>query len=67
MKSEGIRPIRHCVEIRNKSFVTPAFVNLLREYDICLVCADVASTPPAEADDDYIPPYHHSTDKRTGR
>jgi len=40
------RPFRHAVEIRNKSFVEPAFVDLLRQYDVALVVADTAGKWP---------------------
>ena len=38
-------PLRHCVEIRHESFVTPEFVELLREHDIGLVVADTVEWP----------------------
>lgn len=38
-------PIRHAMEIRNASFVTPDFINLLRTYDVALVCADTVEWP----------------------
>ncbi len=38
-------PIRHCVEIRDESFATPAFIDLLREHDIGLVPADTVDWP----------------------
>src|SRR5690606_32395599 len=34
------RPLRHAMEIRHQSFVTPEFVGLLRRYRVALVCAD---------------------------
>ena len=37
--------LRHCVEIRNESFVVPEFVSLLREHDIGLVVADTVEWP----------------------
>lgn len=37
--------LRHCVEIRHESFVTPDFVDLLREHDIGLVVADTVEWP----------------------
>jgi len=40
------RPLRHAVEIRNKSFVDPAFIALLRRYQIALVVADTAGKWP---------------------
>lgn len=39
------RPLRHCVEIRNESFVVPEFIDLLREHDIGLVVADTVEWP----------------------
>jgi len=38
--------VRHAVEIRNQSFVTPAFVALLRKYKVALVVADTAGKWP---------------------
>ncbi|GBG15623.1 uncharacterized protein NMK_3234 [Novimethylophilus kurashikiensis] len=40
------RPLRHAVEIRNTSFVTPHFIELLRRYDVALVIADTAGKWP---------------------
>lgn len=40
------RALRHAVEIRNKSFVAPEFVKLLRKYDVALVVADTAGKWP---------------------
>jgi uncharacterized protein YecE (DUF72 family) len=37
--------LRHCVEIRHESFVTPDFIDLLREHDIGLVVADTVEWP----------------------
>ena len=45
MKPDANRPIRHCIEIRHKSFETPAFVELLREHNVALVCADTVEWP----------------------
>lgn len=39
------RPLRHAVEIRNESFRTPAFIELLRRYKTALVCADTVEWP----------------------
>jgi uncharacterized protein YecE (DUF72 family) len=39
------RPLRHCVEIRNEGFREQRFIELLRRYDIALVCADTVSWP----------------------
>lgn len=40
IEADGIGAIRHALEIRHASFVTPAFIELLREHDVALVCAD---------------------------
>ncbi len=39
------RPLRHAMEIRHGSFRTPAFVELLREHGVALVCADTVKWP----------------------
>lgn len=39
------RPIRHAMEIRHVSFITPEFVTLLRRYNVALVCADAVEWP----------------------
>ena len=38
-------PIRHSIEIRDESFATPQFIELLREHDIALVVADTVDWP----------------------
>lgn len=38
-------PVRHAMEIRHKSFVTPEFVELLRKYHVAMVCADTVEWP----------------------
>jgi uncharacterized protein YecE (DUF72 family) len=40
------RPMRHAVEIRNDSFVDESFIELLSEYNICLVVAETARRWP---------------------
>ncbi len=45
LKTDAMRPIRHAVEIRHKSFVDPAFVDLLQAHDVALVCADTVEWP----------------------
>jgi uncharacterized protein YecE (DUF72 family) len=42
-------PLRHCVEVRNASFSTPAFAALLRKRNVAVVFAD-HQTYPALAD-----------------
>lgn len=43
------RPMRHVIEVRHDSFCTPAFVRLLRQFQIAVVFAEHA-TYPAIAD-----------------
>src|SRR5262249_8912351 len=38
-------PLRHALEIRHPSFVVKEFVDLLRAYDVALVCADTVEWP----------------------
>lgn len=45
LQSDTDQPMRHAVEIRHASFRTPAFIELLREYDTALVCADTVEWP----------------------
>lgn len=40
------RPLRHAMEIRHSSFIDPAFVELLRAYQVALVVADTAGKWP---------------------
>jgi len=42
-KEEG--PLRHALEVRDKSFAAPEFIELLRKHDVALVCADTPEWP----------------------
>ena len=42
------RELRHAIEIRHTSFFEPAFIALLRRYDLSLVVADSVAWPYAE-------------------
>lgn len=44
--TDADRPLRHAVEVRHKSFLDPAFLDLLREHDIAIVVADTAGKWP---------------------
>jgi uncharacterized protein YecE (DUF72 family) len=44
--AEDDRPMRHAVEVRHPSFVTPEAVELLRAHDIAYVVADTAGKFP---------------------
>lgn len=50
IKTDEKRPLRHAVEIRNKSFETPEFIALLRKYKVALVIADTAGKWPYKED-----------------
>jgi uncharacterized protein YecE (DUF72 family) len=45
-ETEADRPLRHVLEVRHDSFVTPEFPALLREHGIGLVVADTAGRWP---------------------
>jgi uncharacterized protein YecE (DUF72 family) len=45
MKTDKLRPLRHCMEIRHESFRVPEFIEMLRAYDVALVCADTVEWP----------------------
>ena len=45
IEAEGNGAVRHAVEIRHESFCTPAFIELLRRYNIALVVADTPDWP----------------------
>lgn len=47
---QGKRALRHAVEIRNDSFVDPAFIELLRKFNVALVIADTAKKWPYAED-----------------
>jgi uncharacterized protein YecE (DUF72 family) len=47
---DAIRPLRHALEVRNASFVTPRFVELLRIYEVALVLADTGGRWPEPQD-----------------
>lgn len=45
MKIDRPRPVRHCMEIRHDSFQSPEFIDMLRSYNVALVCADTVEWP----------------------
>jgi uncharacterized protein YecE (DUF72 family) len=45
LESQVRQPIRHAVEIRHDSFCTAQFIELLRQYQVGLVCADTVEWP----------------------
>jgi uncharacterized protein YecE (DUF72 family) len=44
--TDADRPVRHALEVRHATFVTPAFVEVLRRHDVALVVADTAGKWP---------------------
>jgi uncharacterized protein YecE (DUF72 family) len=55
LKTDAGRAVRHAMEIRHVSFVTPEFIELLREYNVALVCADSVEWPRLmDATSDFI-------------
>ncbi|MFL5331517.1 MAG: DUF72 domain-containing protein [Gemmataceae bacterium] len=50
LEPDAKRPVRHAVEFRHESFLTDRFTDLLRQYNIALVVADVASKFPTAED-----------------
>ena len=45
LKIDKKRRLRHAMEIRHESFVSPDFIALLRKYGVALVCADTVEWP----------------------
>jgi len=45
LKIDAERKLRHAFEIRHESFRSRAFIDLLRHYDVALVCADTVEWP----------------------
>jgi uncharacterized protein YecE (DUF72 family) len=45
LKVDADRKLRHAFEIRHESFRTREFIDLLRHYDVALVCADTVEWP----------------------
>lgn len=45
LQADGVRRLRHAVEIRHESFRIPGFVAQLRRHKVALVCADTVEWP----------------------
>jgi uncharacterized protein YecE (DUF72 family) len=53
-KQDG-RKLRHVVEVRHDSFRTPAFIALLREFNVAVVCAEHETYPGiADVTSDFV-------------
>lgn len=50
LETDADRPVRHALEVRHSSFITPDLAPLLREHDVALVVADTAGRFPALED-----------------
>lgn len=46
LTTDANRPIRHALEVRHSTYENEEFVDLLREHDVALVCADTAGKWP---------------------
>jgi uncharacterized protein YecE (DUF72 family) len=44
-EADAHRKLRYAIEIRHESFVVPEFLELLRKYDVAIVCADTVEWP----------------------
>jgi uncharacterized protein YecE (DUF72 family) len=49
-EADALRPVRHAVEFRHESFMTPRFAELLRAHGVAMVAADVAGKFPTAED-----------------
>ncbi|CAN7621485.1 DUF72 domain-containing protein [Bosea sp. LjRoot237] len=45
LRTDAKRAVRHAIEIRHDSFRDPAFIDLLAQHDVALVCADTVDWP----------------------
>lgn len=43
---DAVRPLRHAMEVRSRTFLDPRFIELLRKYNVALVVADTAGKWP---------------------
>lgn len=66
LASEYKQPLRHAVEIRHASFLDPAFVALLRQYEIAVVVSDSTEPWPLVEDlsADFVYIRLHGTESR---
>ena len=49
------KPIRHVIEVRHESFLTPAFIELLRKFSVAVVLVESAKHPPiADVTSDFV-------------
>jgi uncharacterized protein YecE (DUF72 family) len=53
LDASGIATVRHAMEVRHASFADPAFIALLRKYNVALVTADTAEWPNLDVTADF--------------
>ena len=52
--TDGVAAFRHAIEVRHESYANAEFVDLLRQYDVALVCADTADWPYFDVTADFV-------------
>jgi len=50
LEIDTVRPLRHAMEIRHRSFVDPRFIAMLRKHNVALVVAETAQRWPLPCD-----------------
>ena len=50
LEIDTVRPLRHAMEIRHRSFVDPRFIEMLRKHNVALVVAETAQRWPLPCD-----------------
>ena len=50
LEIDTVRPLRHAMEIRHRSFVDPRFIEMLRRHNVALVVAETAQRWPLPCD-----------------
>lgn len=51
---EGIKTIRHAIEVRHESFADPDFIAQMRRHNVALVTADTAEWPTLDVTADFV-------------
>lgn len=54
LRTDAQRPMRHAIEVRHESFRCPGFVEMLRAYDVALVCADAPGWRMMDLTSDFV-------------
>jgi uncharacterized protein YecE (DUF72 family) len=53
LSADGVKSIRHAVEVRSESFAVPEFIDLCRTNNIAVVTADTSEWPTMDATADF--------------